>query len=104
MARTYHLASAAVRDLIEILDYTSRQWGVVQADKYARDLEDCLMALVEGRVRAKPFYVDSINFLIWRCKSHYIFFFEQAEWVDVFAILHTSMDLVTHLQDRLGDC
>lgn len=56
MARNYHLASAAERDLIEILDYTSQHWGVAQADKYARDLEDCLMALVEGRVRAKPFF------------------------------------------------
>jgi plasmid stabilization system protein ParE len=103
MEKTYRLTSAAESDLIEILDYTTQQWCIAQADKYAREIEDCLSAIVKGRGRAKAFFVEDIKILILRCKSHYIFFLEREEWVDVLAILHTSRDLVMHLQDRLGD-
>jgi plasmid stabilization system protein ParE len=103
MEKTYRLTSAAESDLIEILDYTTQQWGIAQADKYAGEIEDCLSAIVKGRVHAKAFLIEDIKILILRCKSHYIFFSEREEWVDVLAILHTSRDLVMHLQDRLGD-
>ena len=101
--KTYRLTSAAEKDLIEIFEYTTRQWGIAQADKYAGEIEDCLSAIVKCRVHARAFHVADIKLLILRCKSHYIFFMESEEWFDVLAILHTSRDLVVHLQDRLGD-
>jgi toxin ParE1/3/4 len=102
MEKIYRLASAAERDLLDILAYTNRQWGSAQAEKYVADIEACLEAIVKGRVRGKPFLVQEIKIFIWRCKSHYIFFLDRGESIDVLAILHTSMDLVLHLQDRFG--
>jgi len=104
MAIAYRLTSAAENDFIEILDYTTREWGISQAEKYAAEIEGCLQAIVASPGRAKPFFVEAIRILIWRCKCHYIFYLEQEEFVDVLAILHTSRDLVMHLNDRLGDC
>jgi plasmid stabilization system protein ParE len=102
MEKIYRLTSAAERDLLDILAYTNRQWGSAQAEKYVADIEACLEAIVKGRVRGKPFLVQEIKIFIWRCKSHYIFFLDRGELLDVLAILHTSMDLVLHLQDRFG--
>jgi len=104
MATGYRLASAAEKDLIEILDYTTREWGISQAEKYAAEIEACLLAIVTSSGRAKPFFVEGIKIFIWRCKCHYIFYLERGEFVDVLAILHTSRELVMHLNDRLGDC
>lgn len=68
------LASAAEKDLIEILDYTTREWGISQAEKYAAEIEGCLLAIVRSPERAKPFFVEGIKIFIWRCKCHYIFY------------------------------
>jgi toxin ParE1/3/4 len=103
MEKIYRLASAAERDLLDILAYTNRQWGSAQAEKYVAEMEACLEAIVKGRVRGKPFLVQEIKVFIWLCKRHYIFFLDRGESIDVLAILHTSMDLVLHLQDRFGD-
>ena len=77
MEKIYRLASAAERDLLDILAYTNRQWGSAQAEKYVADIEACLEAIVKGRVRGKPFLVQKIKIFIWRCKSHYIFFWTE---------------------------
>ena len=100
MEKIYRLASAAERDLLDILAYTNRQWGSAQAEKYVAEIEACLEAIVKGRVRGKPFLVQEIKFFIWLCKKHYIFFLDRGESIDVLAILHISMDLVLHLQAR----
>jgi plasmid stabilization system protein ParE len=39
MAIAYRLTSAAENDFIEILDYTTREWGISQAEKYAAEIE-----------------------------------------------------------------
>ena len=53
MAIAYRLTSAAENDFIEILDYTTREGGISQAEKYAAEIEGCLQAIVASPGRAK---------------------------------------------------
>ncbi len=74
MEKTYRLTSAAENDLIEILDYTTQQWGIAQADKYAREIEDCLSAIVKGRGARKGFF----------CRGHQDFDFTVQKPLHIF--------------------
>ena len=53
MAIAYRLTSAAENDFIEILDYTTREWGISQSEKYAAEIEGCLQAIVASPGCAK---------------------------------------------------
>ena len=55
MEKIYRLASAAERDLLDILAYTNRHWGSARAEKYVAHIEACLEAIVKGRVREQTF-------------------------------------------------
>jgi plasmid stabilization system protein ParE len=93
MEKTYRLTSAAESDLIEILDYTTQQWGIAQADKYAGEIEDCLSAIVKGRVHAKAFLIEDIKILrrrTWLNFAHDCGYLEEGRFSE---FLHASEEV-----------
>lgn len=98
----YALTRAAAHDLAEIEDYTARQWGDEQADRYVNALFDAFAALAAnpdmGRRRADvppPYRVLSVG-------SHLIIYRTVDGRVEVLNILHPAMDLAARLRAALA--
>jgi toxin ParE1/3/4 len=96
----YQITVAAEEDLRGIWRYTLDSWGPEQADRYLEQIEDCLDAIGDGRVRSRSFQRLPDGVCIHRCQHHYIFWIV----IDVpviIAVLHEKMDVVQRLSDRL---
>lgn len=99
------LSPSAIRDLQSISDYTLRNWGAEQDERYLKGVWGKLAA-----IQASPESYRLREELIKRCRSarheeHVIFFAFHGQTRQVIRILHGSMDFSSHLageelQDR----
>jgi len=87
---------AAQADMSEIWDYSADKWGVDQADRYTDEIREACNALARGTKRGRPAQVLP-DFLKYLCGSHVVYFFDQADQIDVIRILHQSQDAERHL-------
>ena len=91
------LTPKAKSDLDGIWDYSVRNWGVMRAEKYIRDIwavlenqaEQASCEDTEAHVRA--------GYSKKRIESHVLFFKSDDVKIDVIRILHQSMDFERHL-------
>jgi toxin ParE1/3/4 len=99
---SYKLTGEAQRDIIEIRDYTSRNWGAKQSRDYLRKLRGVLSQLAEmpgmGHHRIDDFGEDIYSFPY---VSHMIYYSTQDTNIVVLAVLHQSRVPTTHLGQRL---
>jgi toxin ParE1/3/4 len=94
----YLLSPAAQGDLSEIWDYTTRNWGAEQADRYILGIRGACSALAEGRRRGRA--IDDIRpgYRKLTVRSHFLFYrITDAGMIDVVRILHQRMDVAAHL-------
>lgn len=103
MSRAYRLTSGAESDVQKILEYTLERWGSKQAANYASLLEDAIEKLAARELAGRKFSTNLPDVRVHRCEHHYIFFLPGDHSLLVLAILHESMDLMTHLRERLGE-
>ena len=98
-------APAALDRLDGILNYTLKQVGVEQAERYAAQLVDRLTALAAGRgPNARPCallmrdirHIRGLNY--YREGSHYLILRETADTLELVEIFHARMDLDKHLR------
>lgn len=87
----------AQADLVEIWDYTAKQWSVTQADDYIRRIERALSEAVSGSPLAQQ--MDDVRQGYWRIKSgrHMCYFVRRSDGIRVIRILHERMDVDGHL-------
>lgn len=100
MSAGYRLTPAARSDLDDIWDYSSRVWGLVQAERYILSIRDACDALVDGRRQGQP--IDDIRpgYRKLAVGSHFLFYrIADAGFIDVIRILHQRMDVPARLQD-----
>ncbi|EPJ4167207.1 type II toxin-antitoxin system RelE/ParE family toxin [Citrobacter freundii] len=99
---SYKLTGEAQRDIIEIRDYTSRNWGAKQSREYLRKLQVVLSQLAEmpgmGHHRIDDFGEDIYSFPY---VSHMIYYSIQDSDIVVLAVLHQSRAPTKHLGQRL---
>lgn len=99
---SYKLTGEAQRDIIEIRDYTSRNWGAKQSREYLRKLQVVLSQLAEmpsmGHHRSDDFGEDIYSFPY---VSHMIYYNTQDSGIVVLAVLHQSRVPIKHLGQRL---
>lgn len=91
-------APAAKADLDEIWTYTVERWGMAQAERYIRDLNDACRALADGTKPSKA--IDDIRpgYRKAAVGKHVIFFREDdAGDTVVIRILHERRDVDRHL-------
>jgi toxin ParE1/3/4 len=99
---SYKLTGEAQRDIIEIRDYTSRNWGAKQSRDYLRKLRGVLSQLAEmpgmGHHRIDDFgeYIYSFPYVI-----HMIYYSAQDTNIVVLAVLHQSRVPTKPLGQRL---
>lgn len=92
------LSSRAQDDLEAIWDYTAQRWGVDQAERYIRDIQDAVLGLVAGTRPSQS--IDDIRpgYRKALVGSHLLLFRgEDTGAVNVIRILHTRMDTERHL-------
>ena len=96
----YLLSPAAQADLSEIWDYSARNWGANQADRYILRISEACEDLAAGRKRGRP--IDDIRpgYRKLAVRLHFLFYrVTDAGLIDVVRILHKRMDVAARLKD-----
>ena len=91
------LTPAAEQDLAGIWQYTQRQWGVEQADRYIDALTACFITLARSPKTAPA--CDHIR-AGYRCRSverHVVYFKIAPHGITVVRVLHERMDAIRRL-------
>jgi toxin ParE1/3/4 len=95
----YLLSPAAQADLGEIWDYTARNWGPDQADRYVLGIRDACEALAKGRRRGRAIDAVRPGYRKLAVGSHLLFYrVTTTGLIDVVRILHQRMDVEAHLR------
>jgi toxin ParE1/3/4 len=96
MAR-YVLSPRAQSDLDEIWNYTIRQWGVVQADRYILDLVSAIETAAANPRSGHACDEIRPGYFKLPSGSHVVFDKIAGEKIDVIRVLHRRMDFDRHL-------
>ena len=89
----YALSPAAEADVEEIWDYTVRNWGEAQAERYTRDIRDACEALGDGTLSGRSAENIRAGYRKAAVGSHVVFYRVRDDVVEVIRILHQSMDV-----------
>ena len=101
------LGRQAERDFADIVQWTTRAFGAVQAEAYAETIGFALQALVDGPKITGAKTRDEISIGIHtlhvarhgRKGRHFVVFrIGKGQTVDVLRLLHDSMDLARHIE------
>jgi toxin ParE1/3/4 len=93
----YALSPRAKSDIEEIWDYTEERWGLNQANRYIRQLQQAIETIARNPARARN--CDDIRPGYLRCSvgSHIIFFVTKRDQIEIIRVLHQRMDFDQHL-------
>ena len=93
----FALSPAARADVKEIWDYTVRNWGEAQAERYTRDIRDACEALGNGTLSGRSAEDIRAGYRKAAVGSHVMFYRVRTDLVEVVRILHRSMDVGRHI-------
>lgn len=93
----YRLTPAAERDLESIWNYTVRQWGVEQADRYIDLLTEAFAGLADSPKTAPSCEYIRPGYRRWGVERHMIYFRVTDYGIAVIRVLHDRMDASRHL-------
>jgi toxin ParE1/3/4 len=100
MTQGYLLSPAALADLGEIWDYTARNWGEDQADRYVLAIREACEALAAGRRHGLAIDEIRAGYRKLAVGSHFLFYRLSDAGLVVVRILHQRMDVATRLQGQ----
>lgn len=102
-APTYRITPDAQADLLEIRQYTTQQWGIVQARKYLSELRRmmCLLAEAPSLGKSRPEVATKV--LSFPHVSHVVYYIVHEQQIVIFAVLHKQMVPMKHLIARRSD-
>ena len=95
--RKIHLQIAAEQDLLDIWQYSRKQWNAAQADSYLDDLDRGMQLLARNpesglkRDHIRPGY--RAQFI----KSHVVYYTVTPTTIHIIRVLHDRMDPNRHL-------
>lgn len=95
----YILSPAAQANLGDIWDYSARQWGEEQANRYILGMRDACEALADDSKQGRA--IDDIRpgYRKLAVASHFLFYrITDAGMIDIIRILHQRMDIASRLQ------
>ena len=93
----YALSPAARADIEEIWDYTVRQWGEAQAERYTRNIRDTCKALGDGTLSGRSAEDIRAGYYKAAVGSHVLFYRVRPNVVEIVRILHRNMDVGRHI-------
>jgi toxin ParE1/3/4 len=87
---------AAVADLNGIWEFTAKEWGAGQADRYTDDIRHLCDSLARGDTSGRA--VDQrAGYRKHPVGRHVVFFRKTDAGIDVIRILHQAMDVGRHV-------
>src|SRR5688572_10307896 len=89
----FELASRANADLLEIVRYTHREWGAVQAQSYRVELELALQQLSLTPHLGRKREAVAPGLRSFPVAQHVAFYIQRKEWIVVLRILHPRMNV-----------
>lgn len=99
----YELTEAADEDLLGIVRYTIKTWGIQQARLYGTLLENHFKDIGQGKARGRIFSQKRPELLYTHCEHHYVFYFVREDGYPlIIAELHEHMQLGARIKIRLG--
>jgi toxin ParE1/3/4 len=89
----------AIADIEGIWDYTSRRWGVAQADRYVLSLRQACIAVARNELPGEDASHIRLGYRKQLSGRHVIFYrLNDQGAVEVVRVLHQRMDVVGHLR------
>jgi toxin ParE1/3/4 len=95
--KDFVLSPAAELDLDDVWDYSAENWGLNQAERYIRMIQDTIIGLAQGTQPSQSAGHVRAGYRRVLVGSHVVFFKETSELIDVIRILHQRMDPSQHL-------
>lgn len=97
----YQLAPLAESDLTSIFETTITEWGIEQAEKYAKELHSCFEKLATHPNLGTSRSELGSNVKSFSKGSHVIYyrFNKKKNRIEIARVLHERMDVRRHLQD-----
>ncbi|WP_118984462.1 type II toxin-antitoxin system RelE/ParE family toxin [Photorhabdus sp. CRCIA-P01] len=96
----YRLTQDAQRDLIEIRQFTMKQWGTAQSQKYLLELRKTIRLLADTPFLGKFKSDIGTDILSFPYASHVIYYVVHKWQLVVFGVLHKRMVPLNHLAER----
>lgn len=87
----------ALADLDDLYEYVSAGYSKETAQEIRQRIKDAIRSLRELPKRQRIFFLNLRRLIVGK---YYIFYEVNAHTVTVRAILHSSMDVVSHLKGR----
>ncbi|HDZ74008.1 MAG TPA: type II toxin-antitoxin system RelE/ParE family toxin [Aurantimonas coralicida] len=95
----YRLSREALRDVKSIMDYTAREFGRTQADRYRAELHAAALTIVAFPRLGRPYRTSTGEFYRRHdCGRHGLFYSETDGGIVIVRILHLMMNLDDHLR------
>ena len=95
--RALKITTQANQDLLDIGEYTEREWGYDQRSKYIKQLFDRINWLSEHQQLGTPRPEIKAGDFSYNDGRHQIFYFYDDVTLTVIGVLHKRMDFVRHL-------
>jgi toxin ParE1/3/4 len=89
--RTLRFSKTALKDLAGIDAYTVREWGESQADRYLRQLEDCLARVAQNPLLGRSCTQIRPGLRRIEQGKHVVFYHRMDHGIFVSRILHYAM-------------
>lgn len=93
----YRLSKRADNDLVEIAEYTIREFGIEQARHYRDALEVCFSTLADNPLMGHSAEQFAPQLRRFEHESHIVFYMPEDVGVLVVRILHERLDVDHHL-------
>ena len=97
MSTTYALRELARADLEAIWDYTVKQWGVEQAERYLQELFGCFEELAANPRLGRERDDVKAGYRSFPQGRHVVFYVIASAGIEVIGIVHQSVDVDAHL-------
>ncbi len=94
----YKISKAAYSDIENIWLYTFENWSQEQADRYYKLIFEEIEYIVENPNVGTDFGTIRAGYRRSKVKSHYIFYRQGADEIEIIRILHQRMDVEIHLK------
>jgi toxin ParE1/3/4 len=91
-------APRAQTDIDGIWDYSAKNWGAEQANRYVKTLRVTCHALAQGTKRGRESSIRA-GYLKCACGSHVIWFRDRGDRLEIIRVLHAAQNAERHLHD-----
>ncbi|WP_072292961.1 type II toxin-antitoxin system RelE/ParE family toxin [Nitrosovibrio sp. Nv17] len=99
--KRYILSPAAKTDLIDICEYTTRQWGKAQTEKYTLQLRERMRWLADNPMLGRTRDEVKEGYRSFRAGSHIIFYRVAESAIEIIGIPHQNMDIEQNLGEEI---